>query len=149
MNPRYSKALKPFLVTSGVLLALLAGDTYVNRPRVISAPPYADSLAGVITRLFPERHVDSSRVARITWWHSPRSFLRTTPLEDYSYRGITTRYGDLALIAAEADTSAFSITFASATMDVELTKHEMTHLLLPQLGHPATVFQRVEQYRGR
>lgn len=140
------RALPPFIAVAVIALAVLAADQYRLRPHQIEKPATADSLAGVIARVFPGR-ADSSDVARMEWWLSPERILRWVPSKEYAYRGAVTR--DLAPIAAEADLARFRVTFANGQGDVELVKHEMTHLMLMQASHPEHVFKTIEEYRGR
>ena len=139
-------ALKPFLIVSAVLLALTAANIWVLRPVPIPAPVSADSLAGVLARLFPG--TDSSAVARIHWRESPELVLRWTSGEEYAYQG---PQAAMVPIIGEADAATFTITLAKGQSGDAIVKHELAHLLVPGATpqHPAAIFQRLETYRGR
>ena len=142
------RAVVPFVVVAALLLAALGADTWVRRPRAIPAPVTADSLAGVLARLFPGR-VDSADVGRVTWRESPDSWLGINWVrgDTYAYRGKQAAYVPLD---ARADLKQFRITFAKGhARDPLLVKHELGHLLLREPDHPAAIFQRIEGYRAR
>jgi hypothetical protein len=143
---RFAAAGRPFLIVSAIAVALLATDQLVHRAVEIPAPAGADSLAGVIARLFPGR-ADSAAVARVRWYQSPRRWLSWTQGEQYNYRD--EQLSGAVVTAAEADLRRFSITFAQREAVPEIVKHELGHLLLHEAKHPADVFARLEAYRGR
>lgn len=143
-----TRALRPFITVVAVAATMLAVDTCARRPVTIPAPPYADSLAGVIARLFPRR-ADSADVRRVTWRQSRESFLglRWIPSDPYRYRDASPT-GDAPIIGL-ADLPTFTLTFARGQLTPFTAKHELAHLLLHEPHHPAQDFARLEAYRGR
>lgn len=133
-----------------------AGPHYGGQP--IPAPSSADSLAGVLARLFPDK-VDSAQVGKVHWYQSPYDGLRLVPASDYAYRHDGAR--GQTKVVGEADPRDASITFATQRFtnapahswgtDPELVKHELAHLMVKgaAFSHPARVFQKLESYRGR
>lgn len=137
-------AINPLLWVCSIVVVLVA-DVYANRPHQIPAPAVADSLAGVVARVVGG---DSASVGRIKWYVAPDRMLRWSPSDEYAYRGI--RKGQMVPIVAEADIRRYRITFAEGNeRDVEITKHEIAHILLRTPTHPAEPFKRLEAYRGR
>lgn len=140
------KALWLFFSVAGFSLLVLAVDVRRHRPVQIAPPASADSLAGVIARLFP--HVDSSAVGRIRWYRSPDAVLRWADGSDYAYRGETRGF---VPVTGQADIRAFSVTLARHESSTFVVKHELGHLLIPRgaVGHDSALFTRLESYGGR
>jgi hypothetical protein len=116
-------------------------------------PLAADSLAGVIARL---TGVDSSLVAKIRWLRDSRPYLDQRPASDYRYQlpaGAT--LSPSAMVPIVANTAGLTITFATdkngepRSSDESVLKHEMLHAMTGRMDHPASLFQKVESYRGR
>lgn len=142
-----------------LLAALLSHDPKLPYKAVpTTKPASADSLAGVLSRLFPGK-VDSAGVGNVHWRQSPYDGLWKESARTYGYRGDGAR-GDV-IIRGAADPWDNSITFATKHFqnappqswgtDPEMVKHELAHLLVQGVGrtHPADVFQKLEAYRGR
>jgi hypothetical protein len=138
-----------FGVTAGLCLTVLVADRSVHRPRPIPKPASADSLAGVIARLFPLQ-ADSADVGRMTWAVSQESWLGLNWIstDAYAYRGVP--QDETAPTVGMADLNAFRITFVHGyENNPTIIAHEMLHLMLREPGHPAATFARLESYRGR
>jgi len=132
--------------TAGIGLITFGMARYGARPVQFAAPSYADSLAGVVVRIGGRG--DSAEVARVTWWQSPEQTLGWVKTDEYTYQG-PSPWKDLTPIGGEADLKRFSLTFAKGQLSPELAKHELAHLLWHIGEHPASMFQRLEQYQGR
>jgi hypothetical protein len=139
------------------------------KPVPIQRPAVADSLAGVLSRLFPGV-VDSASVDRIHWMRQGQpNQLGWAPQVNYAYRQGPTFRGMDAPVVAKADPKSSTITLSpwayfqekpgsrqwlgvrTDAEDPEIVKHEMLHLMHPAAknGHPADLFATVESYRGR
>ncbi len=141
---RFRRALIPFVAVAGMATLVLVADQYRLRPIGIPKPASADSIAGVVARLVGG---DSVAVGRIGWYRSPERALFWVAGEEYAYRG---PQSDLVPVTAQADLKEFAVTFAKGTeRNSEIIKHELAHLLIPVVGHPADVFVKLEAYRGR
>lgn len=141
-----SRAILLFAGVSLGLLGLLAADRYVHRPRIIAAPPYADSLAGVVARLIG---TDSAQIAKVKWQESPERWLGLNWIATDPYRYRDSLLTGNAPAVGQADLKAFTITFAKGQVTPAITKHELTHLFLHDAGHPPAIFAKVESYTGR
>ena len=138
------RAIVPFVVVGAALVTVLAADTCARRPTQIAAPPYADSLAGVIVRV--AGYGDSTLA--VTWWQSPEAVLAWIDAGDtYDYQGRPAR--DLTPLGARADLTTNRLTFAKGQLGVALSKHELVHLILHEPNHPPVLFRKIESYHGR
>lgn len=139
------RAVVPFAVIVALLFAALGADIWYRRPHEVPAPPYADSLKGVVVRV--GGCGDSTRV--ITYWQSPDRWLgmRWISSAPYRYRD-SSLTGDVPIVG-EADIARRRITVAAHQMTPALVKHEMVHVLCRIDGHPAELFSRVESYHDR
>lgn len=135
-------------------------------PKAIGKPASADSLAGVLARLFPQL-VDSAAVDRIQWRQSPELKVGTAPADVYQYRTNEPqdRFTMVPLIAkAERDHGIPFVTFAARNWpnpngswaeDPEVVKHEMFHAMSnnkKDWRHDPSrspLFRTLEDYRGR
>lgn len=128
----------------------------------VRPPASADSLAGVIARLFPG--TDSAAVGRIKWLQSPRYDFGTVNGSEYAYRG----GGAPERMVAKANPKDNSLTFGmryygpsvppdSWMNDPRMVKHEMAHLMVPQAlddlkrgrSHNQALFGLLDSYHGR
>lgn len=141
---------KPYVLFAAVTIPLLVAlvlDQHRLRPRQIPTPASADSLAGVVVRV--AGFGDSALVRRVTWWQSPERTLGWFDVgEEYAYKG-GPGWRDLSPIGARVDSLALTITFAKGQLVDEQIKHEIGHLALHEPHHPADLFRRIENYRGR
>ena len=145
MTARTARGITLFAVISAILVLALVADQYRLRPRPIPAPPYADSLKGVIVRV--AGYGDSTLV--VTWWQSPEDVLEWVDAGDtYDYNG-QPRWRDRTPITGRADLDRNRITIAKGQLDVALAKHELSHIVLHEPNHPPALFRKIESYHGR
>ena len=147
MTATTRKAWTMFGLVATVVLLILAADLTTRRPHHIPAPPYADSLAGVVVRVTGKG--DSADIAKVTWWQSPEGWLGLDWIstEPYRYRDSTLK-GE-APIVAQADIARWRITFAKNQLTPFMAKHELLHLFARTGDHPAALFGPLESYTGR
>lgn len=142
------------------------GDLAKGKWEPMAKPASADSLAGVIARLFG---VDSSDVSKVRWYQLNNDHTSTADPAQYAYRGPVDPRANRGIAQTNWEDDTPVVTFArkvnpvgavfgapaplgkSWATDPETVKHELGHAMVPDMkgGHPAELFRLLETYRGR